>query len=183
MWCARAIAACVIHSAIWTGAAWAEPGPVGRWLMNQPVSLFSLGLYKVEKDIERAAEQVKYSHARESLASGGARYEWDDNRIVLYGRFIMQAVSNKDGQRICKAFIDEVRYFGGVNPDTGQLNSQGLSSWYALEFDHIGYGVQGPADWRTKLDRIFVIEVEIMGVEGLFRCHAPLLGSTFSIQQ
>ena len=56
----------------------AEPGPVGTWLMNEPASLWDLGMLRLEEYISEMKEthlQVNYTE--------DINYDWDENRIMI----------------------------------------------------------------------------------------------------
>ena len=59
----------------------AEPGPIGSWLMDQPVSLWDQGLSRMQ---ERANEATA-SMSRDMKISAFAvlRYDWDNNEIGI----------------------------------------------------------------------------------------------------
>ena len=54
----------------------AEPGPIGRYLMSKEVSLFSFGLFQLERFIK----ELETEHD----AKFWAKYIWDENRIHLW---------------------------------------------------------------------------------------------------
>ena len=54
----------------------AEPGPVGKWLMDEPTSLWELGMFRLEEYVRG----WKGAHPLASYSSR-VRYDWDQNRI------------------------------------------------------------------------------------------------------
>ena len=54
-----------------------EPGPIGRWLMGEPLSLWDKGMFEANEAARRAATFVG-SH-RGELAWGSASYNWNNN--------------------------------------------------------------------------------------------------------
>ena len=53
----------------------AEPGPVGKWLMDEPTSLWDLGMLRLEKIVDdwkglKDSEKDTY-------------YDWNQNRIII----------------------------------------------------------------------------------------------------
>ena len=60
----------------------AEPGPIGRWLMGEPLSLWDKGMFEANEAARRAATFVG-SH-RGELAWGSASYNWNNNEIDLF---------------------------------------------------------------------------------------------------
>ena len=63
------------------GSARAEPGPIGNWLMDQPVTLWDLGMIRV-KDAADAVEPKVENKFGGTLVSS-VSYDWDDNEILV----------------------------------------------------------------------------------------------------
>src|SRR2546427_13041601 len=72
--------------------SYAEPSPTVRKLMNEPVSLFEYGLYKLEKRLESidfSDEHYGYNNPENRLlsqpksTSSEVYYEWGRNRIII----------------------------------------------------------------------------------------------------
>ena len=72
--------ACVVVAASSSPAA-SEPGPIGRWLMKEPVSLWDKGVSEASEMADSAAEGIG-AH-RGERAWGWAAYDWEDNEITL----------------------------------------------------------------------------------------------------
>ena len=54
------------------------------WLMNEPVTLFDLGMFRLEQDLDRAARWLmEMGYAAEEPISG-AYYDWRQRRIIAY---------------------------------------------------------------------------------------------------
>jgi len=99
----------------------AEPSPTVRKLMDEPVSLFEYGLYKLEKmlqNIDFSDEHYHYNNPENRLLSqpqstySEVYYEWNRNRIVIRLHATpenpekLSALSAKD---ICKRLTERVR--------------------------------------------------------------------------
>ncbi len=71
-----------------------EPGPIGQWLMNEPLTLFDWGIYRINKEIQKTVNVVnrdffKYDLEKspnDSPVYGGVYYDWDNNEINIYLR-------------------------------------------------------------------------------------------------
>lgn len=54
----------------------AEPGPVGQWLMNEPVTLWDRGMDAINEAVGQAVEDTLYE-------TDSAVYDWDNNEITI----------------------------------------------------------------------------------------------------
>ena len=59
----------------------AEPGPIGNWLMNEPVSLWDRGMDRASEAARIAADHI---YADNVAVSAWSHYEWNDNEITLH---------------------------------------------------------------------------------------------------
>ena len=142
----------------------AEPGPVRRYLMNEPISLFDLGMLKLEV---RALDWSNGRALEEMVAQYGTssplftvRYDWDENRIYVQGH-VFEIVDDTATQKLfCNKLIEFISKWAGVDPQTGEVFAgvQGYSQ-FAGEFSHMGYSNRNePEDYLSRLDKIFVIK-------------------------
>ena len=154
----------------------AEPGPMVRWLINKPASLFDIGMLLSRLDLEELKDY-------EELQDRGGhllffpRYDWDKNRIYLMGS-IFDASPETDGKLFCKLLISKVRKIGGVLDDGKVFGNS--HSGFAANFGHIGYTAKDePDDYLRKLDHIIEVEgyVDIEGSSAAIRCHGPLVSN------
>ncbi len=146
----------------------AEPGPIGRYLMSKEVSLFSFGLFQLERFIK----ELETEHA----ATFWAAYAWDENRIRLWALSpCKQVAATKDK---CTELMRAIRQKGWVNADTGKpFLDEG--STYSGFFQPIGHGEKDePEKLRQKLDQIFEVHVRIEEKSGnKIYCKGPLLSN------
>ena len=59
----------------------AEPGPIGEWLMDQPVSLWDMGMTRIRQDAQRASGYLLKDAQLEGVPD--AYYDWGANEIVI----------------------------------------------------------------------------------------------------
>ena len=59
----------------------AEPGPIGRWLMDQPVSLWDQGLSRMQERAKDATASMSQNMKISAFAV--LRYDWDNNEIGI----------------------------------------------------------------------------------------------------
>ena len=111
--CAAVLA--VVSCLTYATSARAEPGPVEQWLMNEPASLFDLGMLRVELQLD---ELKDYDELKDRLGAllFYSSYNWDKNRIYLSGA-IFGASPEIDGKHFCKLIISNVRKIGGIKND------------------------------------------------------------------
>ena len=64
----------------------AEPGPIGQWLMNEPVTLWDRGMVRADDAAKRASQSI-FEVPDEDMSTGLAWYEWDNNQIVIASYF------------------------------------------------------------------------------------------------
>lgn len=55
-----------------------------RWLMNEPVTLFDLGIFRFRQDLQATAEWLLASGEIEGQPLSGVYYDWNRQRIVAY---------------------------------------------------------------------------------------------------
>ena len=131
----------------------AEPGPVGQWLMNEPASLWTIGMMRLELYIEGWTglhPLVNYYR--------GAEYRWDENRINIYAYSFEQKYSKEK----CAELISELRDSGLVRD--GRVIGDLENSTYADYFGQIGYQSKTiPKDYHKRLDEIIKVEVRLAG--------------------
>jgi len=87
-----------------TASAVAEPTPTVSALMNQKVSLFSFGLFRLDEHVSRVT--------RDLPGFAGAEYDWDKNRIeISYTDFSRRTCKENDREgceRECKKVVDRI---------------------------------------------------------------------------
>ena len=139
------------------GPAFADPGPIGDYLMNQKVSIFSFGMLRLNMELQRLQEQ---------LGGGGfmsPHYDWDKNRIKIVGVFEEQALTKEQ----CKYFIGYIKSRAGINPDTGKL-VLGDGSMYASLFSDIGFELKSkPENIDARLDEIITVQVNLLEFDNI----------------
>jgi len=146
----------------------AEPGPTVRALMNEPVSAFSFGLFRLD---EYAIRQLK-KHS--DLSTTMVLYDWDRNRIGLHF-FLIKEVGDLQFEAICKRVISEIR----ENALLLKKNGFAKSSLIAEMFTPIGYQDQKHIKIRDEVDKI----VHIIISAGGQMCEGGLLGDGYSIRK
>jgi hypothetical protein len=137
----------------------AEPGPVGRWLMTEPASLWELGMSRLQSLLLTG---LPGDHPLARLWRN-AYYSWDENRI-----YVTVASDERYEEARCSYFVGELRSLANVK-DGKPLN--GESSLFANQFAR-GFSTHDePEDYTERLDEIMVLRVDMDGGA----CHGRLL--------
>jgi hypothetical protein len=158
---ALAVVLCLANA----NATRAEPGPVVKWLMNEPASLFDVGMLLLSQE---ASEWVRFKFVKEFAAKYGGQtfflvdYDWDENRIYVSGYLTADIVGRTEQKAACKALIIFMSDLAGVDATTGRAYSALNSSSFSEHFGHADYEkTSQPKDYRSRLDQIFVLRAFI----------------------
>jgi hypothetical protein len=165
------LSACLVGG-LASGTAWAEPGPIGTYLMDQKVSMFSFGMLRLELQLQRLQGELGGSFF-------SAHYDWDANRINLVAVFDYETLTKER----CKEYVNQIKSRGAINPETGQ-SMFGDASIYANFFSDIGFDLKSkPEHIEAKLDKIIAIQVTLhessfVDSDGIsLRCSSDLVSS------
>lgn len=173
---------------VWLGPAAAEPGPNVNKLMNQPVSLFSFGLYRLEETVfnlfgARSPRALTAPLYGEQAYSTAVSYDWDANRIQIRMMQFEERPAGWDLEEECRQVFSTARSAAFINVETGEPRAASGSSWFGEHFTPIGYGMKGlPDDIAAQIDKIIELIFQV-GVERPFICRAPLVGTGYTIQR
>ncbi len=144
----------LIAALAFTTVAHAEPGPVGLWLMNEPASMWTLGMAR----LERYVYGWNTMHPLGSYPVG-VGYDWDENRITIWAN-----VSEPFDKNKCSMIVEEIRKSGHVVEGKILLAPLRKSSTYADFFGPIGFGKpSAPEDYRERLDDIIRVRANFDG--------------------
>ena len=64
-------------------SAGAKPGPIGKWLMEQPLTLWDIGMIRARDEAAQAIKYVGQHRSTEGRTSGSAHYRWDNNEVEI----------------------------------------------------------------------------------------------------
>lgn len=151
----------------------AEPTPTVRWLMNEPVSLFDLGMYRLSLECDKWG--VKFGDQlamvlKIKLRNGpfvDVSYDWDNNRITFRTQiFPLNEVSEEEIVSIWNAFASAIDYSRGYEQSKLDRYEQRKTSLLTFFFNHIDYkSPDRPKDFEKNLSNIFIATVVISLVE------------------
>lgn len=163
----RILFSVILIGCIYPSAARLEPGPVGQWLMDTPASMFSVGMDRLDKKVAIIAEQIgpkviktENSENTKLLASGGALYNWDRNRITIWSSFSVVSDELVTYEDQCKHYLDKIRLSLHVEDGKSFFSPHSLASSL---FSQRGYrGTSDPENWQGRLDQIIEINVRLV---------------------
>ncbi len=180
----------------------ADPGPVVDYLMSTPASIFSIGLARIQRNLDEITSQLKeqlLSTSSKQKAKGlfvrsGVNYLSNENRITIkltvFNFESDESQIIKPSKNSCKALLNTIRDKAGVNGKTGEFYLNELrkklsmkwiprleSSFFANYFERLEYlRKDAPKDYLKKLDKIFVVQVSVSSLGGgAVRCEGPLV--------
>ena len=164
----RAVGMVVLLCCLMTPAR-AEPGPVGKWLMNEPLTLWDHGMMNMDRDAEQAAEDIKKTDGR---WRAWARYDWDNNEIE-----VALDVAGFDGTATHDTCNDTRRSFLAAllgaydlysEEKAGELAHQAIGWWFA----HRGFQSNSRDEkLEAKLARIVFVAVRLQARDGGITCR------------
>ena len=154
-----AVVSCLVN----TNTARAEPGSVVDWLMNEPASLFDVGMLRLQRATKRwinesVSEGPGFGEPYLAGAYFSAIYDWDENRIYVSG-FIQEEFADTTRQKsACKATIRYMSAKAGIDSTTGRAFVPLDSTLLSGHFNHFYYDTASqPKDYRSRLDQVFVL--------------------------
>lgn len=178
-------------STLITSTHWALADPSGtiNKFMNEPVSLFSYGIDKLNTKMENFATSSLYrvDGTVGAYNSGGATFDWDRNKITLFiTRFTKDNEEPEKLEDECKYSINTLRTLGNVDPSKGSPYGTVKRSNYAWDFFPSGYALKTLTDDdANNLDSLITLQVKILNLKTFKQlvCSAPLFGTGYSVEK
>lgn len=149
-----------------------EPTPAVRYLMNEPVTLFDLGMLRLE--------QLFGSFTVGSFTVPvHVTYQWKENRIAI-DVFLTSNMEAKSVQKVrCKEVITGIKNILMVKAQTGKPFSFSHSLLPEL-FSHVGFtSTDKPKNVAAELDTITEVSVRVFNV----MCKSALLSKEILFTQ
>ena len=159
----------------------AEPGPIGNWLMNEPVTLFDWGMMRAENAADRAAEFAQEWRIDENWAvdetwvpdriqwDGRVSYSWDNNEIEILVSLLGSGVSREEPHRSCnharRMFLAILSgYYDMTNEESVRdALHAAINRW----FSHSGFArLSRDEQLAEKLARIIFVSVRMWAPTG-----------------
>ena len=172
----RALMLCLLAA-----AAHGETATGVKWLMNEPATLWDLGLLRVESRIQGLLQ------ARGDTNWGASVfYDQDSGRLTIEASHGVTRTSppltESQARNECRATIDGMRLQLMVDPSTGRP-LRGEHSQLGAYFAHKGPSRQSddgsvrPSETPGQLDAMARLRVTVYGPGVSVECEAPLLGT------
>ncbi|MDJ0871891.1 MAG: hypothetical protein QNJ87_08980 [Gammaproteobacteria bacterium] len=176
------VPACSVF-ALLLGAAsgvWAQPESSITKLMDEPVTLWDLGMHRLQHSLDEVGATEEWVAGGDSLRIR-ARYDREAKRIHIASRLYAFTGTADDARAKCTQLMNAIRIALGVYPPLGQPAAP--TSDVVAFFLRDGSAARIRADWDSlgrALDRMVWIQVGLFRPEDLratTECEGPLLGT------
>ena len=162
----------IVALSAFSSPATTEPGPIGRWLMNTPVSLWDKGMFAAAEAAKRAAKAIE-AEGHGAYTSHSVRYDWNNNEIIFDFSVLRfsGAIQHKNCNLMRRAFISVLtggaHAGGSSNKYSRFLIHRTVGQW----FSHYGYQSKD-RDKRLaeKLSRIIFVGTVIVNKDAGIVC-------------
>ena len=164
----KRLAAGLITVFLMASPAGAEPGPIGKWLMAQPLTLWDIGMIRATDSAKWASDLVK-SETESEIGKGplagpfaGASYDWNNNEIDIYLSILdyRGEMTHEKCNELRGLFLDGLgRYIRALGEDKWR---NGILSQIYKWFSHRGFKSDSrDEDLAEKMSRIIFVQVEM----------------------
>lgn len=162
----------IFLTSVITAEAYAEPDKNTLYLMNEPVSLLTWGMHKIDMRLDQIFDEYDLP-ARTS-------YNYKLDRITIDIGIGNDVVPTKSK---CRYFIKRIRIAGGIDWETGEpFNEQHWPFAYEFEQSYINNykNTDRPDNFDKDISEKFRIKVSLYGENSagdkeLMICHGDLL--------
>ncbi len=149
-----------------------EPTPAVRHLMNEPATLFDLGMLRLQQKFRKIALDDF------DLVFAVVSYDWDTNRIKITAFASTEKIKTVEGRKQgCRKVLKEIKQDLGIDLETGR--PKGPNSFVSNLFSHVDYSRRGwPSDLVDELDNMVELTARVFGQTGTGAlCRSTLLGT------
>ena len=185
--------------ALLTSPAKADPGPVVNWLVNEPASVFDIGMMQLRSHLKEMESEWRLNPRKSAYGpiQFHAFYDLEINRIGIQGWLDfregeLDLLERSVVESVCDDFFRSIRISAGVSEHTGDI-APGISggSFFSDFFNHVGYiNKSAPENYQRRLDRIFTITLKYPTLRFYgtdrgprYTCSGPLLDTGFSMKK
>lgn len=160
--------------------AWAESDPALTGLMEEPVSLWDMGIHRLQHRLDEVAETDEWIAGGRSLRIR-ARYDREANQIRVVSRLYSFTGTADESKAKCAQLMTVLRTALGVYPPLGQpaAPTSDMVELFLRDGQAAGSGMDMDSVGRV-LDRMTRIAVGVFRLEDLrphTACEGPLLGT------
>jgi hypothetical protein len=149
----------------------AEPSTTIKYFMNEPVTMFDWGMYRLEEDLQRWASGRKDLEPHVSVV-----YDWDSNRLDVIFLCIQKSSTPSESSTFKKS-LAKYQCEGMTQNIREYLNMPlGIERY----FRHEGFSNKGsPKKLREDIENITFVRVEICSDKDYLKlrtAESPLMG-------
>lgn len=162
----------IIFALVNPAIARSEPNPTTNYLMDEPISMFTYGMDKIDRSLRNAV--------KDTGIFTNAAYNWDQDRIYLNATCFQ--CETPATEKSCAEIITKIRNSACIANGKPVF---GNHSCYSAEFAQNGYSKKTrPKDVETSMDQKFIIQVTFSNSDiGKLQCEAPLIGTGYSVKK
>ena len=149
-----------VLAAIMISPAGAEPGPIGLWLMEQPLTLWDIGMTRAGDQARRASDGIPTKSGMPAFA--WAKYDWGNNEIDIHLSILNYRgdMTHEQCNELRGSFLDGLglypRSFGEDEWRDGILSQ--IRRW----FSHVGFQIKSrDKNLAEKMSRIIFVQVKM----------------------
>lgn len=150
----------------------AEPTSKIRYLMNDSLTVWDWGMYRLSQAVAGLNEPETTVRLTTTV-----NYNWDSNRIIIFSFPLgYQAKNVGAGKDFCESAINMIRASLGINGDNGEPYF-GENSILVHYFSHTGYEkTDRPEELADELDSIIELSatIGIKGSQESIKCQGDL---------
>lgn len=157
----------------------AEPSRTFSYLMNEPLTLFEWGMYRLEK----YTSLVKFKDLDLITSNSNTSYDWEKNRLLIEVRVFLKYGSLKKmpSNEVCKNATNEIREAFSTQYPKEIRKITGISKF----FEHEGFvnnskpnNLMEEVENSTNISiRVLASKTDTVPFDSKVSCESPLMGT------
>ena len=194
----RRVSECLLGLVLMSSYAWAEQSAEVKWLMNDPVTIFDLGMKRADEALHKAVDDLIAGHDDILEASSShfasAQYAYGQNSIELtIGAVLAEAAKAPSAER-CQRLVNDLQdrllmaesiIDQRLPQGPPRTSEQKAGSLVARWFSHQGFErTNRPAGIDDKIASLIQIKAQVFlpgDTEPSVVCTIPLAGDIVSV--
>ena len=194
----RRVSKCLLGLVLMSSYAWAEQSAEVKWLMNDPVTIFDLGMKRADEALHKAVDDLIAGHDDILEASSShfasAQYAYGQNSIELtIGAVLAEAAKAPSAER-CQRLVNDLQdrllmaesiIDQRLPQGPPRTSEQKAGSLVARWFSHQGFErTNRPAGIDDKIASLIQIKAQVFlpgDTEPSVVCTIPLAGDIVSV--
>lgn len=181
--------------------AWAEPSAEVKWLMNDPVTIFDLGMKRADEALHKAVDDLIAGHDEiletSSSRFASAQYAYGQNSIELTVGAVLAAGAKAPTAEGCQKLVNDLQdrlliaesvtdqRRDGLAKGPPRTSEEKAGSLVARWFSHQGFErTNRPAGIDDKIASLIQINAQVFlpaDNEPSIVCSMPLAGDVVSV--